>query len=231
MAPPTWVTSDLIDDTAEARAPSEHVDKSNGHGQVQRVGGDMEARIRGFNGDWRFHRSRVDTQLPDGYPPPTPPGSIELKNYPSVRRAEIGGAVNPNMGMTFAFYPLFQHISRNDIAMTSPVEMDYPEWDGKVAGPSKWTMSFLYRSSDLGSTGVDGRVRVIDTEPLTVISIGMNGSYHLSTVVRGINALKAWLDSQEEWIEKGSPRAFYYNDPGVPNSRKWLEVQIPVRPR
>ncbi|HRP63111.1 MAG TPA: heme-binding protein [Phycisphaerales bacterium] len=229
MRAPQWAINPSLDDAADARPVSHHLGTPDADWQVLRVGGDMDARITGSNGDWRFNRSRVDTPLPDGYPPPTPPGSIELKKYPGVRRAEVSGSVNPNLGMNFAFFPLFQHIKRRNIDMTSPVEMDYPGWQGQNNLPSEWTMSFLYRSSDLGPTGDDGRVRIIDTEPLTVLAIGMNGSYMLSTVMQGIEALNAWLAEQDEWTENGSPRAFYYNDPGVPNRMKWLEVQIPVR--
>lgn len=65
---------------------------------------------------------------------------------------------------------------------------------------------------------------------MTVLSLGMNGSYRLATVVRGIETLNVWLAQQDEWQVVGEPRAFYYNDPGVPDQRKWLEIQVPVAP-
>lgn len=200
---------------------------------IRRVGGDREAKVEGENGDYRFGRSRVDTALPEGYPAPTPPGSIDLKRYPSVRRAEVSGTMNADWGMSLGFWPLFQHIKKNEIAMTAPVEMDYRDWqpeDGDTR-PSGWTMSFLYRTADLGPTGTDGRVRVIDTEPLTVISIGLRGPYGLRTIEAGLERLQDWLAGQEEWEAAGDPRSFYYNDPSVPNDRKWAEAQIPVRKR
>ncbi len=200
---------------------------------IQRVGGDLDAQVEGENGDYRFGRSRVDTALPEGYPAPTPPGAIDLKRYPSVRRAEVTGTMNADWGMNIGFWPLFQHIKKNEIAMTAPVEMDYRDWqpeDGEKR-PASWTMSFLYRTADLGPTGTDGRVRVIDTEPLTVISIGLRGPYRLNAIEAGLERLQEWLAGQDEWEAAGDPRSFYYNDPSVPNDRKWAEAQIPVRKR
>ncbi len=206
-------------------------DALDGPPDIRRVGGNLEATITGENGDYRFGKSRVDTHLPEGYPEPTPPGAIDIKHYPPVRRAEVSGRVNPNLGMNLGFWPLFQHIQRREIAMTSPVEMDYHGWDGDVSGPGRWTMSFLYRTADLGPTGSDGRIEVVDSEPLTVLAIGLTGRYHLSTVRRGLAELEAWLAEQDEWRATGDPRAFYYNDPSVPNDRKWLEVHLPIKPR
>jgi len=207
---------------------------------VKRVGGDLDSTITGRSGDYRYEptNSRVDTELPEGYPAPTPPKAIEIKKYPGARRAEVSGTVNPDMGTNLGFWPLFQHIQRNEIAMTSPVEMDYRDWSAgegqgseAVERPGAWTMSFLYRTADMGATGADGNVRVVDTEPVTMLAIGMNGPYRVAAVRTGLNRLREWLATQDEWeaVPDAEPRAMYYNDPSVPDQRKWLEVQIPVR--
>lgn len=50
--------------------------------------------------------------------------------------------------MNMGFFPLFNHIKRNDIAMTSPVEMDYRGLFDPATGVQakqdsmSWTMSF-----------------------------------------------------------------------------------------
>jgi len=208
---------------------------------VKRVGGDLDAQTTGSSGDYRYEPtgSRVDTELPEGYPAPTPPKAIEVKKYPAARRAEVSGTMNPDAGTNIGFWPLFQHIQRKEIAMTSPVEMDYRDWSsgGEAEGaeaverPGAWTMSFLYRTADMGATGADGNVQVVDTEPVTMLSIGMNGPYRVAAVRLGLKRLREWLDGQNAWeaIEGADPRAMYYNDPSVPDQRKWLEVQIPVR--
>lgn len=196
---------------------------------VLRVGGDMEIQTAFADGVYTCNQARIDTPLPVGYPPPTAPGAIELKRYPIVRRAEVSSASPADMGMNVAFWPLFQHIQRRDIAMTSPVEMDYRGMeDGK---PDGWTMSFLYRERDQGPVGKDGIVTVGDAPPLTVIAIGMTSSYGTRSFTEGLAALDAWLASQTAWERVGDPRAMHYNGPDVRPQDRWMEVQIPVRTR
>jgi hypothetical protein len=177
----------------------------------------------------------VEAPLPEGYPAPTPPGMIELKTYPSVRRAEYSASGSTNFGMNVGFWPLFNHIKDRNIAMTSPVEMDYrPEGERSPLEPMKdtggtWTMSFLYRTADLGPTGEDGRVKVVDNPELTVIAIGMRGGYGMGSVNAGLEELSKWFAGQSEWEPAGEPRGLNYNGPQVPQRRKWSEVQVPVR--
>jgi hypothetical protein len=197
-------------------------------GTAIRIDGDMDA-IATWNekkGKWLSGGSDIDTALPVGYPPPTPPGSIDIKTYPSVRRAEI--ADEGNRG----FMPLFRHIQRNKIAMTAPVEMDY-ETTGTTTLRST-SMSFLYYTPDLHETGTDpkdARITIRDAEPITVISMGGRGSYDRSRVQKDAAKLRAWLAENPTWEEAGEPRALMYNGPSVTPWNKWLEVQIPVRVR
>lgn len=202
---------------------------------IKRVGGDMDAQVSQTGNGFMYESARITTALPAGYPAPTPPGAIDLKQYPLVRRAQISGTMGPDWGMNFAFFPLFNHIKRREIAMTSPVEMNYDGMD--IAEPNKpdsWTMSFLYRSPDLAATGVDEadeRVLIEDIAPVTVISIGMQGDYKMDRVQSGLEELSEWLDGQSEWESLGEPRALFYNGPEARSRDKWLEVQIPVRRR
>ena len=183
--------------------------------------------------EWRFGRMRIEAPLPQGYPPPTPAETMEIKTYPSVRRAEVTASGNSNLGSNLAFWPLFNHIKERDIAMTSPVEMDYrgmASEDGTALDESKgtWTMSFLYRSADLGPTGEDGRVKIVDAPPVTVLSIGMRGGYGMSKVNEGLAKLHEWLAANPQWKACGEPRALNYNGPAVRMKDKWSEVQLPV---
>ncbi len=177
----------------------------------------------------------VEAPLPAGYPAPTPPGMIELKTYPVVRRAEYSAKGSTNFGMNVGFWPLFNHIKDRDIAMTSPVEMDYrPEGERTPLDPMEdasgsWTMSFLYRTTDLGPTGEDGRIKVVDLPELTVVSIGMRGGYGMGTVNAGLERLREWFASQDRWEPAGNPRGLNYNGPQVPMRNKWSEVQVPVK--
>ncbi len=202
---------------------------------VTRVGGEAQAPTEFVDGEFRSGDCRIPTPLPEGYPPPTPPGAIELKRYPLVRRAEISGTMTPDWGMNFAFFPLFNHIKRRDIAMTSPVELNYARLEPSTSkGPESWTMSFLYRSADLAPVGIDpkdARVLIEDIPPVTVVAIGMRGDYKLNRVKNGVSDLREWLSQQTEWEEAGEPRALFYNGPEVRSRDKWLEVQLPVRRR
>lgn len=203
--------------------------------QVQRVGGDLDAQVEQLDGQYRVGACRITTPLPEGYPDPTPPGAIDIKRYPLVRRAEISGSMNPDWGMNFGFFPLFNHIKRRDIAMTSPVEMNYEGMsEANAKSPSSWTMSFLYREPNMAPEGVDPkdkRVLVEDIAPMTVLAMGVQGSYKISRVNESLASLREWLSTQTDWVEDGDPRALFYNGPEARASDKWGEVQIPIRRR
>jgi hypothetical protein len=204
-------------------------------GEWIRLAGDPSLVVERRGDFYFFGTASITTELPDGYPPPTPPGAMDLKRYPSVRRAEVRGRSNPDLGTNIGFFPLFNHIQRRRIAMTSPVEVDY-RMTGDEASPREveWTMSFLYRSADLGPTGVDERdrrVRIVDTEPVTVVSVGLQGPYRLSRMMEAVKDIEAWLQQNPHWEVAGEPRALYYNGPEQPERTKWAEAQVPVRRR
>jgi hypothetical protein len=226
-------------------------------GQALRLEGDpaitvtLEPRRGGLV--YRSGDHLVDTALPVGYPRPTPPGTIELKHYPSIRRAEYGARVNADgspvndsrveaagSGMQRngreGFWPLFQHIQRRDIAMTSPVEMDWrgaSVSDDKPMDDAKWTMSFLYREPAQGATGddpKDTRVRIIDTRPAVMLSAGLAGRSSDRTINAGVAKLRDFLSRNPQWQPVGDLRGLFYNDPSVPDRLAWAEIQIEVRP-
>jgi hypothetical protein len=229
---------------APARDRAKEVANEEGFGAVrtpdllERVGGDREASIEIVKGVYRSGASSIESPLPDGYPEPTPPGAIDIKKYPSVRRVEwASDAVPTRRGMDGGFWPLFNHIKERDIPMTSPVEMDYRGVfdlsDGvKVKEGGSWTMSFLYRWASQGPTGSDGDLKVVDTPAITVVSAGVRGPYGMRTTMDGLESLKTWLDEQAKladgWRAAGEPRVFHYNGPYVRDANKWSEVQIPV---
>lgn len=213
-------------------------------GEIKRIAGDMDAKVEAIptnteeNGEsiefdmYRFGDMKITTPLPQGYPAPTPPKAIDIKGYPLVRRAQVKGQANPDLGMNVGFWPLFNHIKKREIAMTSPVEMEYggAQSEESDAAP-QWTMAFLYRTTDLGPTGVakeNERVEVIDVQPMTVISLGFKGVYSRGMVDAAVQTLRSELAKHTEWEAAGEPRALYYNGPEMPNGRKWGEVQIPI---
>jgi hypothetical protein len=200
---------------------------------VKRVGGNRDVSIDVVDGVYRFKQAMIESPLPVGYPEPTPFGAIDIKEYPSVRRAELTSKDESGTGMTAAFFPLFNHIKKREIAMTAPVEMDYPGlysdfMKDEPAKEGETTMSFLYRSSTLGPVGEDGKIVVRDTAPVTVLSIGARGAFDAAAE---FDALRTWLKSQDEWEVAGDPRMFVYNGPFVDPDWRWSEVQVPVRRR
>ncbi|MEM1422689.1 MAG: heme-binding protein [Planctomycetota bacterium] len=196
---------------------------------IIRLAGDPDAMPESVNGyQWRFGDMFIETALPDGYPRPTPPGVIEVKRYPSVRRAEVTGT-DMRGASNRGFFPLFQHITNNDIAMTAPVEMDLPGWSAvDDTDPESWTMSFLYRTRDLRETGTEGNVIIRDTEPVTVIAIGLSGAGSGAGYEPYLEKLEEFLADNDEWRAEGDPRWFGYNGPMTRPALRWGEVQIPV---
>ena len=132
---------------------------------------------------------------------------------------------------------MFNHIKKHDIAMTSPVEMEYGgesragEVSSKLGRGGAWSMALLYRTAEQNATGTEGEVVVRDAEPVTVVAIGMKGDYGMKLVERGAKEIEDWLAANPEWEAAGGWRSLYYNGPSLDFWNKWAEVQIPVRAR
>lgn len=246
-----WIAAGVLGWAGPSRAigaeteqpnPSERAEaaqRSPDAGESIRVGGDVEIAIREQNGKFfdDANNGMVTTKLPEGYPRPTPFGAIELKGYPTVRRAEVSGDGSGTRRGGGGFWPLFRHISERDIAMTAPVEMDLPGWSAKNGSDAQaWTMSFLYEKPDLGPTGdAGGRVTVVDADPMVVIAIGLQGGYYSDGPAgevydEALETLEEWVASHGGWEQAGPPRTLAYNGPMVPAPFRWGEVQIPVEP-
>ncbi len=166
-----------------------------------------------------------EARLPEGFPGPGPVDQVTVKSYPAYRLARVRAAGGGN-GM---FMQLFRHIERNEIAMTAPVEMSWQT----AAGKDPVAMAFLYSKPSLGAAGADPddtRVVVEDIPALTVVSIGLRGSYEKSTLDRGAKRLEAWLKEHPEWKAAGDLRTLAYNSPFVPGFAKYSETQLPIEP-
>ena len=75
-----------------------------------------------------------EADLPEGWPELTKVGEVEVKEYPSYREA-----VSTKEEKQFS--SLFKHIKKNELPMTSPVEIKYSDdFD------SMTSMAFLYPS-------------------------------------------------------------------------------------
>ena len=180
-----------------------------------------DASTRAWNLRYAFDRildnerfeALVEAPLPEGFPGPGPLGRVVVKEYPKYRAARAEGGNS--------FWTLFQHINRNDVKMTAPVEMTMNDEMREVE------MAFLYEGPEQGAAGIDGRVKVLDLEPLTVLSVGLRGRRNADAV----ELARDWIEDQmkrEGWCKAGAWRTFGYNSPMVPASRSFWELQLPV---
>ncbi|MFI4896634.1 MAG: heme-binding protein [Phycisphaerales bacterium JB059] len=210
--------------------------------QVVRVEGDPDAlRVIRDGERYRAGDSFTEAALPEGYPAPTHPEAVEIKTYPPVRRAQVSGPRGSNPSPARGFFPLFNHIKKHDIAMTAPVEMilageglPQPEGDALDTHTNEqgqgWTMSFLYRTPDLGPTGTDAGVEIIDAQAVTVLALGVRGRLDEAATQAGLTRLMAWIESDGRFEIAGHARTLGYNGPYVPRDLQWWEIQIPLRP-
>lgn len=156
-----------------------------------------------------------EAPLPKGWPAPGPYDEVSEKNYPRYRAAVTTG------GGGMSFWTLFSHIKKKEIPMTAPVEM---KMENKGEKMEKVDMAFLYQSTDVGTTGPDGKkVEVKDVETSKVLSYTWMGA---DSKVK-VNEAKEALDTEltKRGLEAQSFRMLGYNGPGTPRSKHTYELQ------
>jgi hypothetical protein len=171
----------------------------------------------------------LEAPLPEGFPEPTPVGVVEVKQIPAYRLARTASGGDAERGSDRAFWTLFKHIEREEIAMTAPVEMTLDEREGKL---DEADMAFLYRSlkqGELGQDEKDGKVSVVETTPAEVLSIGVRGSSTQERMAEAKQRLEKWLAGQTKYQSAGPYRMMGYNSPFVPGNLRYFEVQVPVK--
>ena len=161
---------------------------------------------------------RMEAPLPEGFPGPGPVGRVVVKEYPRYRAAQAAGGMG-------AFWTLFNHIKRNEIAMTAPVEMAVTDMHGQFATTQ---MAFLYESTAQGETGKQGSVEVADLPPARVVSIGLRGPLGKDKLAAARKAVEERA-AREGWVRHGGWRLMGYNIPMVPEADRFYELQLPVR--
>ena len=175
----------------------------------------------------------ADAPLAEGWPKGTEPGMVEVKNYPAYRSA-VARAKGASLGDDdVLFYPLFNHITRSDIAMTSPVVSTYaPEMVRDSKGTGDVSMEFVYRSPDIGKAGRGvGAVKVEDHPASAFVCLGIQGEMNPEKMRLAVEALKSWLaEHKGEWVEDGPPRRLGYHAPMVRRDERLWEAQVPIKP-
>jgi hypothetical protein len=184
--------------------------------------GDAMERLVQIQADLVF-QPVMESPTPEGFPSYSPVGEIVLLEYPSYRMATASNKEGSNIG----FWTLFRHITSNDIAMTAPVRMDF-EVDGRGRLAAQ-DMSFLYGSSDLGQAGSQQNVLVQDVSGGWCISIGVRGEPNAKQRQVLADRLEKWLQDKPELEAIGQLRVMGWNSPFIAKSKRFYEVQIPVR--
>ncbi|MEN9672932.1 MAG: hypothetical protein RL553_1197 [Planctomycetota bacterium] len=168
-------------------------------------------------------KPKVEAPVPAGFPAPSPVGVAEIKKLPVYRMAKVA---NSGLGGN-NFFTLFNHIKKNKIEMTAPVEMTMAEKNGKYTESS---MAFLYQETTLGKVGPQGNIAVLDTKECMVASIGMRGSPNSEN----IESAKRWLiekikNAPEAYEIAGELKVMGYNSPFMPEKLRYYEVQLPLK--
>ena len=178
--------------------------------------------------------SAVSAPLPEGFPPPTPAGKIEVKHYPAYRSGTVTYSGQLAQAANAAFEPLYQHISSNNIAMTAPVETRYPiitlqeGSGGQLDERGQAEVSFLYRSTSIHPQQIAQGIKVEYHEPMLVVSVGIQGPYSYASYQQNLERLHSWLVQHPDYEVAGSPRRFFYDSPLIPDALKRSEVQMPI---
>ncbi|MCE9637119.1 MAG: heme-binding protein [Planctomycetes bacterium] len=163
-------------------------------------------------------RPRTEAPMPEGFPAAGPIGRIVTKTYPVYRAARAEG--------DGAFGTLFQHIKKNDVSMTAPVEMTLDAAGADDAMSIK-DMAFLYERPTQGTAGTAERVAVLDLPSMTVLSMAMRGARTAKDVAVARAAIEARL-AKDGLRRTGAFRLLGYNGPSVPRAEQLWEIQVPV---
>ncbi|MBK4728373.1 heme-binding protein [Oxynema sp. CENA135] len=176
-------------------------------------------------------------QLPKQFPPPTANGEIEIKQYPAYRAVTYTHQGDVKLATRAAFDALYRHISANQIAMTTPVEVRYYGADPMAGGTrdrsgspqeKRADVSFLYPDATIAPAKVAPDVEVRDYPEIAVVSIGIQGAYTWDSYERHRDRLYRWLGENPQYRAIAPPRRLLYNSPMTPEALKQSEVQIAI---
>ncbi|MBG30254.1 MAG: hypothetical protein CMI31_09680 [Opitutae bacterium] len=147
-------------------------------------------------------------------------GEIEVKEIPHRVALETAIQKDYFAGDNNMFRTLFRYIRSNDLAMTVPVEAEMK--------PGK--MRFFVGGKDAAKkiTSRDG-VAVREMQRITVVSIGIRGSYSKTRFQRYEQKLKVWLMENKEFEAISRPYGVYWNSPMVPGIFKRSEIHVVIR--
>ncbi|MDA7822649.1 heme-binding protein [Opitutales bacterium] len=150
----------------------------------------------------------------------TPVGEIKVLELPkriALEAKSPQGYFSENNGL---FRTLFGYISKHDLSMTTPVEAEIE--------PGK--MRFFVGEKDAAKKRPNtGNVVVINLDPITVVAIGIRGSYNSENFQKNEKLLLEWIDENPDYETSGTAYAVYWDGPFIPWLLKRSEVHLPIR--
>lgn len=151
--------------------------------------------------------------------PKTAVGTTELKIIPASKLIATEGDGHYFKENNGLFMPLFRYISKNDIAMTTPVEAEM--MPGRM---------YFYIGGDAAERELEStdKVSVVELPERKVASIGVRGNYSESNFKEAQKKLEAWLSQHPTHKVAGEARGVFWNGPMMPGFFKRFEVHIPV---
>lgn len=149
----------------------------------------------------------------------TPAGSIEIKVIPESTVLVTESSGNYYGRRNDLFRRLFNYISKNNIAMTTPVE----------ARVEHAQMKFYVGTKDkLKAIKDDSNVHVTTVPTRTVVCIGIRGAYSEGNFTKAKAQLEQWLKDNNGYQPTGDAYAVFCDAPFMPWFLKRSEVHIPV---
>jgi len=167
----------------------------------------------------------MESGLPSEYPPPSVPGLVRTKRYPSSRIAWVGGSWQDRL-----FASLFERDREGPLAVTIPVEFTLV--DGELVRKKRglFSMSEYYRSQEAERKASTRPMASRPTEkPILVVSVAVKGAYSAANMQEPLARLRKWLEEHLQYEQVDHPRLLAYNTPLVWWWMKYGEVQIPIR--
>ncbi len=157
---------------------------------------------------------KQEAKLPEGWSKPSNYFKVTKKKIPAYRGAFTGGSSS-----TMTFMRLFRHIKKQDIPMTSPVEMGI-----KDEGDSTKMeyMSFMYRDEEVSDSSNEKKITVKDVPTTSVLSFVWQGCDCKDRKKAAKNALLSYAKSNG--LELSHFRILAYNGPSVPDEEKTHEM-------
>ncbi|MEM9009681.1 MAG: heme-binding protein [Pseudomonadota bacterium] len=159
-------------------------------------------------------------------------GSIELRDYPALRVAEVMRQGSRREAVRAGFRPLAAYIFADEregdkIAMTAPVTQT-PEAEGP-----NWTVRFVmprdYDLAELPAPADGSEVTLRELPPQQIAAIRFSGVATDETVAEAEDALRDWIFTRD-LTPVGPATIAYYNDPLTPGPLRRNEVLIEVAP-